>query len=259
MTACRIDHRARQIAAIGQAQTIGLGAVILEYHCVIHAELVFAELQACFVHIHHRDLGLGHFQKLDRRHANRPGANHQHLVAGQRVRAVYAIAADRERLHQRELLHGQLGRRMQLVGWQQEPFAHAAVLVHADHLEAFAAISPALAAGVAFAAIHVRLNRAAVAGLNIFNTLTHRHHLHTQFVTGNNGVRKERHLTEVTGNIRAANAHAMHLHQRLARAGLRRFIDVRVRKVLGLFENDGFHVSFEISCSPVGPQCGRCP
>ena len=80
---------------------------------------------------------------------------------------------------------------------QYKPLAHTAVLVNANHLQRFAAISRAFLAGVTFAAVHVRLNRAAVTGLHILHAFTHRHHLHAQLVTGNDRVSKKRHFAKI--------------------------------------------------------------
>ena len=140
---------------------------------------------------------------------------------------------------------------------QHKPFTHATVFVHTNHLETFAAISRSLSARIAFATVHVRLDGAAITWLYVFHIVANRHHLNAQFVTGNDGVSEERHFAEIAGDVRAANPHAMHLHQCLARPGLRRFIDIGMHKMLGLIEYDGFHFTFETSCSPGVPQCGR--
>ena len=70
---------------------------------------------------------------------------------------------------------------MKFVGADEEPFAQAAVDHHADDVERIATVAAAFAAGIAFAAIHVRFDAAAVARLDVDHTVTHCEHFHAQF------------------------------------------------------------------------------
>src|SRR5436190_17745296 len=107
---------------------------------------------------------------------------------------------------------------MELVGADEEALAHAAVDHDADHLEGGAAIARALAARDAVTTIHVRLNGAAVAWLNVHDVRTHLEDFDAQLVTRNPRILEERHLAEVAADIRAADADAMHADQGFAGA-----------------------------------------
>src|SRR5215218_1005495 len=173
------------------------------------------------------------------------------MFAGLRFTAIYRMAANRQRLHQGQLLEAELLGTMELSRRQNHPFAHAAVAHHAECLVGFAAIREAATAGVAVAAIDVRLDRAAIAKLHVCHVQTDLQYFHAQLVAGNAWIAEERHFAEETTDIRAANADAINPQQRFVRPGLWRLRNVDAAKLFGLFELDGFHES-SITCANYG-------
>ncbi len=150
------------------------------------------------------------------------------------------MTADGEGLHQRQLVQRQPARGVQLARRDDELRPHPAIGVHAQHLQVFAAIARAAAAGEAFLAIDVWLDGAAIAGLHVRDPLAHRQHLHAQFMTGDARVTVERHLAQETTVVSAADTDAVDADERLARRGPARRLDVRNGKLPWLLEPDRF-------------------
>src|SRR5688500_15479339 len=154
---------------------------------------------------------------------------------------VDGVAADGERLDQGELLQRELGGRVELARRHDEAGAHAAVGVDAEDLEVPAAVAAARAAGVARLAVHVRLDGAAVAGLDVRHALPYRDDLHAQLVARDARVAVKRHLPQVAADVAAADADAVHAHDGVAGPGRRRLVDVNAIEAEGMFQKDGFH------------------
>src|SRR6185295_7389935 len=112
---------------------------------------------------------------------------------------------------------------------------------HAEDLEVLAAVAAAGAAGAAFLAVEVGLHRAALAGLHVRDAGAGLEHLDAQLVAGDARIGVEGHLAQEAGDVGAADAHAQHAHQRLARGGLGRLVDLDLGVVPGLFEADRLH------------------
>ena len=96
-------------------------------------------------------------------------------------------------------------------------------------------------AGVALLAVDVRLDGAAVAGLDVGHAVADRHDFDAEFVAGDARIAEERHFAEVAGEIGAADADAMDADDRFAGSGRRRLGDVDYAETLRLLELDGFH------------------
>ena len=194
-----------------------------------------AEIEPRFHHVHHGDGRPGQPGEFQRGQANGAGSDDQHVLAFLRIAAVGRVAADAQRFHQGELLVGEFFGRVQLVGANQKPFAQTAVDHHADDIELFAAVAVALPAGVALAAVHVRFDATAVAGLDVGHAVADFEDFHAQLVAGDSRIAEERHLAQVAAVIGAADAHAMRPHQGLPRSGRLRFGDVHVLEMFRLF------------------------
>ena len=133
--------------------------------CDAHRGL--AEVEPLLVHVEDGDRRPGQLDELDDRQPDRPGPDDQHVVPGLRGAAIDRVAADAQRLHQGELVERELLRRVELAGRDDELRAQPAVGVDAEDLQVLAAVRPAAPAGEALLAVHVRLDRAAVAGPDV--------------------------------------------------------------------------------------------
>jgi hypothetical protein len=191
--------------------------------------------------VHDHQPGAAEAHKFNDRESDRAGADDQDGFAGAGRAAVHRVAADGQGFHQRQLVGGQAFGGVQLAGGEEEPGAQAAVGVHPEHLEVFAAVGPAAAAGRAGLAVDVGLDRTAVPGGHVGDVLGHGEHLHAEFMSGNARVGEERHLSQPTGVIGAADAHPLDADQGFAGAGWRGFREVEEAELLGFFELDRAH------------------
>ena len=152
------------------------------------------------------------------------------------------MAADGERLDERELVIGKFFGRVHFPRGQKDALGHAAVAHDAEGFVGLAAIGEAASAGVAVAAVDVGLHGAAVAGRDVRDARADGEHLDTQLVAGDARVAEEGHLAEVAGDVRAADADAMDAEKDFAGGGRGGFGDVDASPGFGLFELKGFHV-----------------
>src|SRR5690606_22806013 len=125
--------------------------------------------------------------------------------------------------------------------------AQPAVDHHADHLQRFAAIRRALAAGVAMAAVHVGLHAALVSGLHVLHALACFEHRYAQFMANHPRIAEKRHLAQKSAVVGPADAHAIRLDQHLARPWRTRLVHLDIGKMLRLVESNGSHLSY--SCA----------
>ena len=249
-----IDDDVGELAVREGGERGDLGAVSLGQDDAVHLHDVRAELQALGVHVHHHALRAGDLDELDGREADRAGADDEDRLAGLGRGAVNGVAADGERLDERELVVGKLGRDVQFAGREQELLGHAAVAHHAEGLMVLAAVGEAAATAVARLAVDVGLDRAMVARLDVRHARADGEDLDAELMTRNTRVGVERHLTEIAAVVGAADADAVDAHDRLAGRGRGRFRDVDARELTGLVETDGLH---RLSCFPSGPQGAR--
>ncbi len=133
--------------------------------------------------------------------------------------AVRGVTADRQRLDEGELVEGEFRRNVQLPGRHDELRPQTAVAVDAEDFELLAAVRLAAAAGVTVRVVDVRLDGAAVAGLDVRHALADRHDLDAQLVAGDARIAEERHLAEIAADVGAADADTVDAHQRLAGTG----------------------------------------
>ena len=130
---------------------------------------------------------------------------------------------------------------MQLPRRHVQPLTHAAVHVHAEHLELLAAVAPTAAARRTRAAIDIRFHRAAVARPHGRDIVGHLGDLDRELVSENAWIREERLAAPPRVVVGAAHADAAHAHERHAGGGRARGIGRSRTENAGLLENDGLH------------------
>src|SRR5438552_15368096 len=108
---------------------------------------------------------------------------------------------------------------MQLSRRDDETRAHSPVGMDAQDLEIAAAVGPPAPAGRASLAIHVRLDRATAANLDVLHIRPDLQHLHAKLVSRDARIAEEGHLAEITADVRAADADAMDANQRFSGGG----------------------------------------
>ena len=235
-----VGNHSVHVAACRLAHLLALAAAF-EDDRMLDSVALAAKGEPRLDHVHDRNSGAGQPRELERRQADRAGADNQNAVVFPGAAAVGCVAADAQRFHQRKLLERELRRGMQLFRADQKPVAQAAVDHHADDFKRFAAVRGAAAAGKAGAAIHVRLDAAAVAGPHVGDALAHRENRDPELVAGNPRIAEKRHLAQIPAVIGPANAHALGAHQRLPRPGRPRFVDLDVFEMLRLHESNRSH------------------
>ena len=193
---------------------------------MLHAHDLAAEVEALLVHVEHDDLGAGQLGEFQRGQADGAGADDQARFVGLEAGAIDGVTADGQRLHQGELLEGELARDVQLAGRHEEARPQAAVAMDAERLVLLAAVGVAAAAGVALLAVDVRLDRAAIARPDVGHARADGEHLDAQLVARDARIAEEGHLAEVAADVGAADADPVDADQGLARAGLLRGGDV---------------------------------
>src|SRR2546421_11902522 len=105
----------------------------------------------------------------------------------------------------------------------------------------FAAVRPPAAAGETVLAVHVRLDRTAVARPDVTNTGADGHNFHSEFVAGDSRVTVEGHLAQIPADVGAADADAVDADDGLARSRRGRLGDGDRAEPARLFELDGVH------------------
>ena len=116
-----------------------------------------------------------------------------------------------------------------------EAFAESAVGHDAQDFEICAAVACAFFAGVAVAAVHVGFDGAAVAWFYICDVWTDGDDFYAQFVAGDSRVGIEGHFAEIAGDVRAADADAMHFDDGFAGAWAGGFGDLCSLEMLWFF------------------------
>src|SRR3954462_15897988 len=84
--------------------------------CVLDAHMLVAEVEPALVEIDNDYFCAGELDKFERRQANRPRAHDQARFSPGQAAAVDGVAANGERLDERQLLERQLCRGMELAG-----------------------------------------------------------------------------------------------------------------------------------------------
>ena len=138
--------------------------------------------------------------------ADGTGTDDEDIIRGGDVGAIDGVAADGEGFDEGELLEVEGIAGMELVCGKDHALAHAAVAMDAEDLERLAAVGAAALAGVAGAAVQVRLDGATVADLEMRDTFTNGEDFHTEFMPKDARELDEGHFAEVAAEIGAADA-----------------------------------------------------
>ena len=180
---------------------------------------------------------------LHRAQADWPGADDERGFARLDGGAAGGMSADAKHFDQGKLLRRHVVGFVQLVDGDRQPFAHAAVDVDAEDLQALAAVGAAATAGDAGAAVEVGLDGAAVADGEVVLEIgrTQREDFDGQLVAEDARVGEEGLVALVGVQVGAADAHAQDADEGLAGTGFGRRFGVRELEGEWLLQNDGFH------------------
>ena len=94
---------------------------------------------------------------------------------------------------------------------------------------------------MAFPAIQVWFDRAAISGADVGYAFPDLEHFHTQFVTGNARVVEEGKFSEVTTDVGPAYAHPRRADESFSGSGLGRFGCFKESEGFGRSQLEGFH------------------
>jgi len=130
---------------------------------------------------------------------------------------------------------------MHFAGREKNTVGEAAVAHDAEGLVVFAAIGEAAAAGVAFLAVEVRFDGAAVTRADMAYVFTDGNNLDAEFVSWDPGVGEEGHFAEVAAEVGATDPHAVDADEDFVGSGRGGFGDVDEFEVFGFGELDRFH------------------
>src|SRR5688572_7924050 len=146
------------------------------------SEMPPAEVEARCLYVHDGEGRVMQLRELDHAEANGTCADDEHEVISRDARALHGMGTDRERLDQRQLVIRERAGAVELPRGNGHLQTHAAVNVHAQHLEIGAAIRSPAAARKTAPAIDVRLDRATVAGLEPMRVVAGVEDLHAELV-----------------------------------------------------------------------------
>ena len=157
-----VEHHVEELV-VGELGELR-GVVFTEAHAVGHLQAGGAEVQAVLAAVQRRDGGAVQLRKDHGRHADGAGADHQHALARAHPGATHGVCPDGQKLHHGRLVQGNSFRFVdEGLGHAQE-LGEGAVAVHAEHLDAHAAVGLACAACDALATRQVGHHVGCVAG-----------------------------------------------------------------------------------------------
>ena len=151
------------------------------------------------------------------------------------------MAADSERLDERELIEREVGSFVEFSRRHHDLLSHTAVHVHPEYAELWAAVRPSATACRAFLAIDVRLDRAQVPRADTRDTGPDRDDLDAELVPKDPRIGKEGLPASERMQVGSANAHPAHPHERLSRERCRGRRHIDLHKPPWLIESYGFH------------------
>ena len=210
--------------------------------CVGHFQFVAHKCEPLFIEIKNDHPRAGDAGEFNHGQTDRPSTEHENIFSRLRLGTIHSVASNGERFDQRELFKSELSGKMKLARGNIEEWAKPAIAMNAECLMILAAIRVSSTTRVAVLAVDVRLNGAAVAGLDVCYAITHGDNFHAQLVPGNPRIGEERHLAEVAAVIRAADADSMYAHARFALTGRREFGRLDNLKIPWLNKLDRSHV-----------------
>jgi hypothetical protein len=181
------------------------------------------ELSACGVEFEDGDGGVRSAGEFENGEADGTGADDEDIVGVGDLGAIDGVAADGECFNEGELLEVEGVAGMELVRGKDHALAHAAVAMHAEDLQRFAAVGAAALAGVAGAAVEVRLDGAAVADAEMRDAFTDGEDFDAEFMAEDAWELDEGHFAEVAAEVGAADADGADGDEGLAVARRMRF------------------------------------
>ncbi len=208
--------------AVGHFLELGeVGSVRLEWDAVFDAEVLGAEVEAALDHVHDDDLDVGHeFEELKAGETDGAGTDDEDGFAGLRVAAFDSVEADSEGFNEGEFVVRKVVSRVELAGGNDPVcLTKSTGAVNADDLDAGAAIGGSFLGGAGIGIVDVGFKGAFVAGLDVGDAFADGDDFESEFVSRGAGVGEEREFSEVTGEIGAADAHAMGANEGLTGAG----------------------------------------
>ena len=129
-------------------------------------------------------------------HAQTDGtcADDEHMIVSLWLAAIDCMAADSERLHQRQLLIRKIIGGMQLLRWQNDLRSQSAITMDTENLQGFTAIRASALTGRTGAAVQIRLHGAAIANADMGYFIRYGEDFHAEFMSENTRVLDEGHL-----------------------------------------------------------------
>ncbi len=154
------------------------------------AEMRSAEREPRLVDVHHGDICTRRAREGHHREADGTGPDHEHAHAGSGHGTAHGVRADAQGLDEGERVQFEHGRSVKLTGGDMQPLTHAAVHMHAKHLNALAAVAAPAVTCLALATVQVGLDGAAVAGRDGADVRTDSRHFPAQLVSKHAGYLK---------------------------------------------------------------------
>ena len=128
---------------------------------------------------------------------------------------IYGVAANGQRLDEGELFKGELAASMEFVSRQDQSLTHAAIAMHAQHLECLTAVRASLFAGMTMTAVQVGLDGAVITDLKMIDTFSDGQHLDPELMPQDARELNEGHLSQIAADIGAADTNGADGYQSL--------------------------------------------
>src|ERR1700730_17797624 len=94
--------------------------LVRQWERVLDAHDLPAKIEALVVHVEHDGFGAGELDEFKRRQTDGAGADNETCLSRWGGRTIVGMAADGQRLHQRELIEAKFPRYVQLAGRHEE-------------------------------------------------------------------------------------------------------------------------------------------
>jgi hypothetical protein len=98
---------------------------------------------------------------------------------------------------------------MEFFSTNKESFTHSTIDHYSNNFELCTTIGCTFATGVALAAVHIRLDRTMLTGLDIGHVTPDFEYLDSKLMAGNSWIPEEGHLPKITADIGSTNSDAM--------------------------------------------------
>ncbi len=243
-----IEHDVEEFTA-GDAGEFRL-IPIAQRHGRCDAHLLQGEIQPVLAPIDGRDLGTAQPGEDHRGQPDGARPHDEHALAGRHGAASHGMGADGEKLQHRRLVQGDAFGLVDEALRHREKFGHRAIAVHAEHLDAHAAVGLSLPAGHAVPARQVRhhidgvARGQAAACIGLFDHAG-------EFMPHDARIRQIGLVAGEDVQVGAADAHAFHAQQHFARGTGRQRL-LQGLEVLRGFADDGQHGNGPVGHHPAG-------